>query len=183
MTVDGLTGCVIVTGAPAAGKSTVSTLAARQLPRAARIKGDDVYEMILSGQVRFNGRPPEEAARQGDLCNRNMCALANNFIDFGFTVFVDTVIADRAELDDFRRLLAPRPVRLVILAPGPQVCRHRNVTRDPDEYFAFDGYERLEADMRRDIAEFGWWFDTAALTPEETATRVVRDAPRCPVLT
>lgn len=55
MTVDGLTGCVIVTGAPAAGKSTVSTLAARQLPRAARIKGDDVYEMILAGCVRFNG--------------------------------------------------------------------------------------------------------------------------------
>lgn len=184
MIVDGLTGCVIVTGAPAAGKSTVTTLAAQRLPRAARIKGDDVYEMILSGCVRFNGHPPEEAARQGDLCNRNMCALANNFIDFGFTVFMDTVIADRAELDDFLEMLAPRPVRLVILAPGPDVCRHRNLTRDPDEYFAFDGYERLEADMRRDIAAFGWWFDTSALTPEETAARIVdAAAASCAVLT
>jgi hypothetical protein len=30
-----------------------------------------------------------------------MCALANNFVDFGFTVFLDTVLVDRAELDFF----------------------------------------------------------------------------------
>jgi predicted kinase len=183
MTVDGLTGCVIVTGMPAAGKSTVSTLAAQQLPRAVRIKGDDVNAMILTGRVGFNAEPADEAARQDDLCNRNMCVLANNFVDFGFTVFMDTVVADRAELDDLLGRLAPRPVRMVILAPGPAVCRHRNVTRDPDEYFEFDGYERLEADMRRDIAEFGWWFDTAALTPDETAERLVREAGGYPTLT
>ena len=37
--------------------------------------------------------------------------------------------------------------------------------------------------MRRDIAEFGWWFDTAALTPRETAARLVDEAGRWPVLT
>src|SRR5688572_21503160 len=118
MTVDGLSGCVIITGMPGAGKSTVSTLAAGLLPRAARVKGDDVNEMIIRGRVPFNGEPADEAARQDELCNRNLCALANNFIDFGFTVFMDTVVADRAELDSLLGLLAPRPVRLVILAPG-----------------------------------------------------------------
>ena len=181
---DGLTGCVIVTGMPGAGKSTVSTLAARMLPRAARVKGDDVNEMILAGRVPFNAEPADEAARQDELRNRNMCSLANNFIDFGFTVFMDTVVADRVELDSLRELLAPRPARLVVLAPGIDVCRQRNATREPiSERWEFDGYERLEARMRSDVAPFGWWFDTAALTPQDTATRLVADVGRCPVLT
>jgi len=173
--VEALSGCVIVTGMPGAGKSTVSTLAAQLLPRACRVKGDDVNAMILTGRVPFNGEPADEAARQDELCNRNMCSLANNFIDFGFTVFMDTVVGDRAELDCLVGLLAPRPMRMVILAPGIPVCRHRNATRDPDERFDFDGYEQLEAQMRNDVAEFGWWFDTAALTAQETAVRLVRD--------
>jgi hypothetical protein len=37
------------------------------------------------------GQPADEAARQDELCNRNMCSLANNFVDFGFTVLMDTV--------------------------------------------------------------------------------------------
>jgi predicted kinase len=161
---------------PGAGKTTISGLAARLLPKAAQIKGDDVNQMILSGAVWFMGEPRGEALRQYELCKRNMCALANNFVDFGFTVFMDTVVQDRAMLDFLLALMSPRPVRLVVLAPGVEVCKRRNATRHPDEQFAFARYEALEADMQRDLAEVGWWFDTSALTPEETAARVVRDA-------
>lgn len=178
----GLDGCVIVTGMPGAGKSTVSTLAARLLPRAARVKGDDVSYMILSGRVRFDGEPAEEATRQGELTTRNLCALAANFVDFGFTVFLDTVVPGRAKLDLLVTLLAPRPVRLVILAPGVEVCRHRNATRRPSERVDFDGYERLNAGMHADLAGPGWWFDTSALTPEETAARLVAEVGEHPTL-
>ena len=118
MTTAELPGCVIVSGMPGAGKSTVSALAAYLLPRAAQIKGDDVNQMILSGGVWFMGEPKDEALRQYELCKRNMCALANNFVDFGFTVFIDTVVQDRAMLDLLLALVSPRPARLVILAPG-----------------------------------------------------------------
>ena len=91
-----LSGCVIVSGMPGAGKSTVTAHAAQLLPRAAQVKGDDVNQMILSGRVWFMGTPKDEALRQYELCKRNMCALANNFVDFGFTVFMDTVVQDRA---------------------------------------------------------------------------------------
>jgi predicted kinase len=176
MTSAELSGCVIVSGMPGAGKSTVSALAAHSMPRAAQIKGDDVNQMLLTGRVWFLGTPKDEALRQYELCKRNMCALANNFVDYGFTVFMDTVVQDRAMLDLLLALLSPRPARLVILAPGVDVCKYRNATRDPDEGFAFDGYHQLEADMRRDLRDVGWWFDTSALTPEETAEQLVREA-------
>ena len=131
--------------------------------------------MISSGRVWFMGEPRDEARRQDELCNRNMCSLANNFVDYGFTVFMDTVVADRAELDFLLARMSPRPVRLVTLAPGIAVCRHRNATRAPEERFEFDGYDQLEADMKRDLGEVGWWFDTSALTPTETAQQLVRE--------
>jgi predicted kinase len=171
-----LLGCVIVSGMPGAGKSTVTALAARLLPRAAQVKGDDVNRMILSGRVGFMEEPADEALHQDELCNRNMCTLAANFVDFGFTVLMDTVVADRAELDFLLGLLRPRPVRLVTLAPGVEVCRQRNATRDPDEQFEFDGYHRLDREMRRDLGEIGWWFDTSTLTPADTAAQLVREA-------
>ncbi len=171
-----LTGCVIVSGMPGAGKSTVTRLAARLMPRAAQIKADDVNEMILRGRVGFTMEPAEEAARQEELCNRNLTALANNFVDFGFTVFMDQLVHEPAELEFLVGLLAPRPVRLVTLAPGVEVCQRRNATRAPDESWEYDGYHQLEADMRRDLESVGWWFDTSAQTPEETAAQLVREA-------
>jgi predicted kinase len=157
---------------PGAGKTTVTTLAGRLLPRAARVSGDDVNQIVQSGYVWFMGKPAHEALRQDELCNRNMCSLARNFIDFGFTVLIDTVLVDRAELDFFLALLSPRPTRLVILAPGIETCRGRNRSRDPVARFDFDGYERLDAEMQREFADCAWWFDTRALTPAQTAEQL-----------
>jgi predicted kinase len=176
VTTSDLAGCVIVSGMPGAGKSTVTRLAARLLPRAAQIKADDVHEMIVRGRVGFTMEPASEQKRQEELCNRNLSALANNFIDFGFTVFMDQLVHEPAELEFLVGLLAPRPVLLVTLAPGVEVCQHRNATRAPDESWEFDGYHQLEADMRRDLDGIGWWFDTSAQTPEETAEQLVREA-------
>lgn len=158
---------------PGAGKTTVTSLAARLMPRAAQVGGDDVNAMIRSGFVWFMGEPTEEALRHDELCNRNMCSLANNFIDFGFTVLMDTVLADRSELDFFIALLSPRPVRLLVLDPGIEVCKARNAGRAPQEQFEFDGYERLEADMKREFGDIGWWLDTSTLTADETAQELV----------
>ena len=170
-------GCVLVTGMPGAGKTTVTSLAARLLSRAARVGGDEVNAMIGNGFVWFMGKPTEVALRHDELCNRNMCSLANNFVDFGFTVLMDTVLADRAELDFFIALLSPRPVRLLVLDPGIEVCKARNAGRAVQEQFEFDGYERLEAEMRREFGDVGWWLDTSELTADETAEKLAAQLP------
>jgi predicted kinase len=161
--------CVIVTGMPGAGKTTVSGLAAGLVPRGAQVSGDTVSMMIRSGSVGFMGEPRNEALRQDELCDRNMCALANNFVDFGFTVFLDAVLVDRAELDFFIALMSPRPVRLVVLAPGIDVCKARNAARAAEERFDFDGYERLQAEMASEFGDVAWWLDTSGQSPRETA--------------
>ncbi|MFE0098705.1 AAA family ATPase [Streptomyces sp. NPDC059009] len=168
--------CLIVTGLPGAGKSTVTRRVAERLPRSARLDGDFVSRLVVGGRVGALGEPADEAARQVELCNRNLCTLAANFCDAGFTPVIDWVIPDRAQLDFFVSLLPARRVLFVVLAPGIEACRHRNTLRDPQERFFFDGYEELDAAMKRELGDVGWWFDTSALTAEESADRVIEEA-------
>lgn len=62
--------------------------------------------------------------------------------------------------------------------PGGGVCRERDATRDPRERFAFDGYDALDAGMRGEFGDLGWWFDTSALTAEETVEELIREGDR-----
>jgi len=167
--------CMVIAGAPAAGKSTVSRLVAQRLARSAVLDGDVVNELIVNGRVWALGQPADEAARQVRMCLENLGALAAKFADAGFTPVIDAVIADRDQLDVLLAALSPRRVLLVALTPGIEVCRYRNTTRDPREQFCFDGYEALTAGMREGFGDVGWWFDTSTLTPDETAAQIVAD--------
>lgn len=167
--------CLIITGAPAAGKSTVSRLVAERLPRSALVDGDFVNELIVNGRVWALGQPAAEAARQVQLCNRNLCDLAANFADSGFVPVIDTVIPDRQQLDYFVGTLAPRSVGLVVLAPTIDMCRYRNTVRAEQEQFFFDDYETLTANMRNAFGDIGRWIDTSVLSPDETATLILHD--------
>jgi hypothetical protein len=183
ITPDEVPGILIVTGMPAAGKSTVTQLAAEKLARSARMDGDFVNRLVVGGRVWALGEPADEAARQVELCNRNLCALAANFADAGFTALIDWVVPTREQFDLFVRLLAPRPVMFVVLAPGTESCKYRNTIRNPEAQFHFDGYEALAASMHRELGDVGWWFDTSGLSPDETTEQLLTQAPQRALVT
>lgn len=177
-TLDSGGSCIIITGVPGAGKSTVSLLVTQALKRSALLTGDQINRLIVSGHVWALGEPAEEAALQVQLCNRNLCELAANFTDAGFTPVIDWIIPDRDQLDYYLDALAPRRVLLVVLAPSIDMCRQRNAIRDPDDQFFFNGYESLQASMHDGFGNVGWWFDTSDLTPDETAGQIIAKASR-----
>lgn len=155
----------------------MSRLVAQRLARSALLNGDFVNELIVNGRVWALGQPADEAARQVRLCNENLCALAANFADAGFTPVIDSLIPDREQLEFFLHALRPRHVVLVVLTPSIDECRHRNTTRHHEEQFFFDDYETLTAGMRDGFGTVGWWFDTSTLTPDETARQIVANGP------
>ena len=177
-TVDQGRACVLITGAPGAGKSTVSGLVARALSRSALIDAHVVSRLVASGYVWPLGEPADEAARQVRLLNTNLCALAANFAEAGFTPVIDVVLSGGDQLDIFRQALAPHRLLLVVLDPGTAVCQYRNTTRPPEDQFFFDDDDDgLRAAMRQGFGHSGWWFETSDLSAQQTAQRIMAEGP------
>jgi predicted kinase len=157
---------------PGAGKTTVARILARRFDRAAHIDLDWVlHHLTVSGLV-----PPDaqvdESARQIRLALRNTAALAANFFDDGFLPIVEGALADRDSTDLLRQALAPRPTSLLVLAPPLPVSVDRDRRRGGKRVAHL--FSHLDKQMRAELADAGWWLDTADMTPAETVEALLR---------
>lgn len=168
-------GCLILSGTPGAGKTTVARLLAGSLPRSAHVGGDEVSLMVAAGAVGPVSEPRAEAERQLLLRAHNICSLANNFAGFGFYPVLDHVVPNRHVLDLMVGLLTPRPVLFVTLAPTVDVAAARTAARATIQQVDFT-FAALRQEMSDELAWVGWWFDTSALTPEQIATTIRAEA-------
>ncbi len=81
---------LVLTGGPAAGKSSTARALAETVERCAVIDVDDLRQLIVQGHA----APWEGAAGHGQqqLGVRNACMLARNFVDEGYAVIVADVL-------------------------------------------------------------------------------------------
>jgi predicted kinase len=164
----------LINGIPGAGKSTVALALAALLPRAAHVEGDRLQAMIVSGAVPPGQSPPEEEAAQIHLCVRNQCLLAQSLAQAGFTPVIDYVIVNRERVEEYRRQLPDRILRLVTLAPGIEAALARDHAR-PEKTVAA-AWTHLDAVMRRELSGLGLWIDNRRITVEDTVALILRDA-------
>jgi len=164
---------VLVTGIPAAGKSTVADRLARRFPRGVHVRGDVFRRMVVAGRHEMTAAPTDEARRQLRLRYRLGAATADAYHEAGFAVVLQDVVVGPA-LADYVGSLRSRPLVVVVLAPRPDVVAAREAGRPKTAYDGPDRIAELDAALREGTPRLGLWLDTSALDPDATVGEIVR---------
>ncbi len=163
----------LITGIPGAGKSTVSRELARQFPSSAHVEVDLLRDMVVSGNLGPGQEPLTESDRQLALGAHNAALLADSLMDAGFTPIVDDVVL-QLQLARYREVLTRWPLRLVVLAPPVGVALQRD--RGRAEKHVANRFSYLDAELRKQMQDWGLWLDTSGMSVAETVEAIIRRA-------
>ena len=162
---------LILTGPPAAGKSSVARALADRYDRVAHIEVDTLRHFVTATGYAAPGKSGFE--RQQALATRNACSLARNFLEERFAVIIDDVVVEPEHLQQYLNQLraAGAPVHFVSLLPSLDTVLARNQQRAEGRLSA----ERVEKVWRDFVAAGeigGVTVDSTSITAAETADRL-----------
>lgn len=126
---------LILSGGPAAGKTTCGRRLAEELPRAAFVDADDIRQLVVSGEeALWRGDEGEAQLRLGSL---NAAAIARNFGAAGFATVIADIVTP-ASLPVYREHLPDAFVvhLRISLAEAWRRARTRRVYLTDDEFEA-----------------------------------------------
>jgi adenylylsulfate kinase-like enzyme len=165
---------ILVTGAQAAGKSTVGRLLAERFTKAAFIDGDVMWKLVVSGREDMTADPTAGALEQLDLRYRNGAALADSFFAHGFTaVHADIVL--EVGIRRYAAMVFSRPLYVVMLRPSPECVVEREKARGTTAYRDWDTIEEGVAQFYEWIdntPRTGLWLDSTGQTPDQTVDEI-----------
>lgn len=163
---------ILVTGAMAAGKSTVSQLLAESFRRAVHVRGDVFRRFIVAG--REEPTPAMTAAAHDQLMLRYRLAAraADAYALAGFVAVVQDVVIGPV-LTDVLALIETRPRYLVVLDPEPETIARREQGRGKTGYVMGWDPATMVADLRETTPRVGLWLDTTAQDPAGTVQEII----------
>ena len=126
----------LITGAMAAGKSSVARLLASRFERGVHLEGDVFRRSIVGGREDMTPDPSPEALEQLRLRYRLAAAAADGYFQAGFSVALEDVVAGPL-LGDYRSMVRSRPCHVVVLLPSPEAVRAREAGRAAKGYGAW----------------------------------------------
>lgn len=167
----GMTGTVLITGPQAAGKTTVSGMLARRFDRGVHLEGDAFRRFIAAGRAEMTPDVSDEALAQLRLRYRLTASAAQAYVEAGFAVVVDDVVAGPmlAEVVDLLRI---GPERVFVLLPSREAVSVREANRSQKGYGPWS-VDELCALFERETPRIGTWIDTSTMTARQTVDKVL----------
>jgi len=170
---------IVITGAMAAGKSTVADLLAIRLPRSVHIHGDMFRRMVVNGRSDMTLNPSPDAIAQLNLRYDLAAMAADRYAEAGFDAIVQDVILGKDLADFVKRI--PSPDRyLVVLSPRVSALEWREEQRMKTGYVHFSP-DALDAVLQRETAQIGYWLDSSSQTPDETVQDILSNLSKAAV--
>ena len=170
---------IVLTGAMAAGKSTVADLLAERLPRSVHVRGDLFRRMVVSGRADMGPDASPEAMAQLRLRYELATYTADRYAAAGFdAVLQDVVIGP--ELTGFVERITTPDRYLVVLAPDVAALERREQQRAKIGYTGFSPAD-LDRVLRQDTPRLGYWLDSSTLSPDATVDAILANLPAAAV--
>ncbi|GAB3624266.1 hypothetical protein GCM10027418_23500 [Mariniluteicoccus endophyticus] len=170
---------IVITGAMAAGKSTVAELLAHQLDRSVHVRGAAFRRMVVNGRAEWTPHPTPEAVAQLHLRYDLAAQAADTYAAAGFDSIVQDVIVG-AELPRFIDRIKNPERFLVVLSPSLSALEWREEQRQKAGYVYFSP-GAMDHALRSETARVGYWLDSSAQTPDETVADILDNLERARV--
>lgn len=167
MTANRQGGVILITGAMAAGKSTVAQALAERLPRSVHVRGDVFRRMVVTGREEMTTDPSPEAIAQLHLGYDVGVLTSLRYAAAGFQVVYQDIIMGQG-LERVTRELGASLRQVVVLCPSAEVLAAREAARPKSGYGDGCEPETFDRELRQHTPRIGFWLDSSDLTVDET---------------
>jgi predicted kinase len=165
---------LIITGAMAAGKSTVAQAVAEALPKSVHLRGDIFRRMIVSGGAVMGPVLDDEAQAQLKLRHDLACDAARRYYAAGFSVVYQDILIGQSLVEVVERLADLGP-QIIVLAPDVVTLARRDRDRSKTGYGDSFPPEILADALVRETPRIGLWIDSSAMSVGEVVAKILAD--------
>ena len=165
----------VITGAMAAGKSTVAENLARRLDRSVHLRGDIFRKMIVNGAASMGPDLTPEASRQLALRHRLACEVAETYLEAGFSVVYQDILVGQA-LEEVAGRLSHRSPAIVVLIPKVEILAQRDRDRAKTGYGEHFPPVVLASALEHETPRIGLWIDNSEMTVSEVVELILTES-------